>query len=196
MPRLYEIIAFCPAFNANRTGEIRSERRSARPSCLKLAWALAGGKRPAGSHLKARRWRQSVKICLPPSKVSQLLATGTVSTSGYRLRNAFVAQESPAWANHLAGSANTRPCDSCRGVGTKHKPSSCNSVCSLLQTPRCWSSFQDIKMLIFEIQPWTCCETHRNELLSPPASSICVFMQRVKTFSFPASASDSCFRGC
>lgn len=49
-PCLYEITAFCPAFDANRMGETRSEHRSACPFCLKLAWAFTGGKRLTASH--------------------------------------------------------------------------------------------------------------------------------------------------
>lgn len=101
MPRLYEIIAFCPAFNANRTGEIRSEQRSS--FVLKARLGLCWGQKARGVPFKSKKMETKHENLPPPSKASQLLATGTVSTSGYRLRSAFVAQESPAWAKHLAG---------------------------------------------------------------------------------------------
>lgn len=47
---LYETAAFCPAFNANRTGEIRSEHCRACPFSLKPAWASTGGKTLKGPH--------------------------------------------------------------------------------------------------------------------------------------------------
>lgn len=46
----YEIAAFCPAFNANRAGEIRSEQRRACPFCSKPAPGSADGKTLKGPH--------------------------------------------------------------------------------------------------------------------------------------------------
>lgn len=53
MPRLYEIIAFCPAFNANRTGEIRSEQRSS--FMLKARLGLGWWQRARGVPFKSKK---------------------------------------------------------------------------------------------------------------------------------------------
>lgn len=53
VPRLYEIIAFCPAFNANRTGEIRSEQRSS--FMLKARLGLCWGQKARGVPFKSKK---------------------------------------------------------------------------------------------------------------------------------------------
>lgn len=63
-------LLFVPTFNANRTGAIRSERCSACPFCLRLAWVLTGGKTLKASHMKANR-RQSSKSSSPSSTGSR-----------------------------------------------------------------------------------------------------------------------------
>lgn len=90
LPCLYEIAAFCPAFNANRTGEIRSEHSSACPFLLQASPGFYWWQNTQRTSFKSKqkiknRDTQSIKSCSPSSKASPRDCFHQVTDRGYTL---------------------------------------------------------------------------------------------------------------